>query len=130
MEFQIQTKKKTELVDITDKVREIVNKSRATTGVCTVYAPHATAAITINEFEPNLANDFEAIFERLIPKGNYQHNRIDDNAEAHLLSSLFGSGKSIPIEDGKLALGTWQRIILCEFDGPRSRKIVVTVVEG
>lgn len=130
MEFQIQTKRKIELIDVTEKVREAVHKSKVTSGICLVYAPHATAAITINEFEPNLEDDFEKIFKHLIPVLEYSHNKIDDNAEAHLRSSLFGCGKSIPIENGELVLGTWQRIIFCEFDGPRSRRVNVTVAEG
>jgi secondary thiamine-phosphate synthase enzyme len=130
MEFQIQTKRKVELIDITEKVREMVHRSKTTSGICLVYAPHATAAITINEFEPNIAADFETIFEHLIPKADYQHNMIDDNAEAHLRSSLFGCGKSIPIENGELVLGTWQRIIFCEFDGPRNRRINVSIAKG
>ena len=130
MEIQISTKRNFEFVDITEKVEEIVRRSNVTSGICLVYAPHATAAIIINEFEPNLASDFEKLFERLIPRGNYSHNLIDDNAEAHLKSALFDSGKCIPIENGKLVLGTWQRIIFCEFDGPRSRRINVSIAKG
>ena len=131
MQFSISTKKKIELVDITEQVQYSVERSGAKTGLCTVYAPHATAAIVINEFEPNIQKDFEKVFEAIIPRADYLHDHIDNNAPAHLLSGLFGCGRTIPIEDGKLVLGTWQRIIFCEFDGPRSlRNIVVTIVKS
>lgn len=126
MEFSIQTRKRIELLDITEKVRSLI-EGKIKEGICLVYAPHATAAIIINEYEPLLESDFLKLFEKLVPPGNYAHNSIDDNAEAHLKSGIIGSGREIPIENGRLALGTWQRIIFCEFDGPRSRRVIVQV---
>jgi len=129
MQFSISTKKKIELIDITGQIEYAVERSGAKTGLCTVYAPHATAAIIINEFEPNIQKDFEKVFETMLPHADYMHDHIDNNAPAHLLSGLIGCGRTIPIEGGKLALGTWQKIIFCEFDGPRSlRNIVVTII--
>ncbi|MEM3399401.1 MAG: secondary thiamine-phosphate synthase enzyme YjbQ [Candidatus Micrarchaeia archaeon] len=125
--FTISTKRQIELIDITDKVGEIVVKSGVKEGVCLVYVPHATAAIIINEFEPNIAQDYLEFFEKFVPKGPYKHNMIDDNAEAHMKSAFFGAGKCIPVSGGKIALGTWQSIILCEFDGPRTRTVHVQV---
>jgi secondary thiamine-phosphate synthase enzyme len=124
MEFFVDTKKRTEVVDITDSVKGAL-KGNIKEGICIVHAPHATAGIIINEYEPNLEMDFLKFFERFVPKGNYEHNKIDDNAEAHMLSAFFGSGKAVPIVDGTLGLGMWQRILLCEFDGPKRRKIIV-----
>lgn len=131
MQFYLSTKKKIELIDVTDYVKGFVEKSGVKNGACIVHAPHATAAIIINEFEPNLQSDFERVFESILPKISYAHDRIDDNAAAHLISGLFGSGRVIPIEDGKLALGIWQRVIFCELDGPRSRRVVnVTILKS
>ncbi|MEM3555505.1 MAG: secondary thiamine-phosphate synthase enzyme YjbQ [Candidatus Micrarchaeia archaeon] len=131
MQFYLSTKKKIELVDVTNHVQSFVEKSGVKTGACVVHAPHATAAIIINEFEPNLQSDFERIFETILPKINYAHDRIDDNATAHLISGLFGSGRVIPIEEGRLVLGTWQRVIFCELDGPRSKRVVnVTILKS
>jgi len=131
MQFSISTKKRIELIDITEKVEYVVERSGAKTGICNVYAPHATAAIVINEFEPNLEKDFEKVFEAILPRADYMHDHIDNNASAHLLSGLFGCSRMIPVEEGKLALGTWQRIIFCEFDGPRPlRNILVTILKS
>jgi secondary thiamine-phosphate synthase enzyme len=131
MQFSISTKKKIELVDITGQVEYAVEKSGVKSGACVVYAPHATVAIVINEFEPNLQRDFENVFEKMLPEMDYMHDNIDNNARAHLLSGMVGSGRTIPIEDGKLSLGTWQRIIFCELDGPRSaRNIVVNILKS
>lgn len=128
MEFAAQTSSQKELIDITGQVSAAVAKSGIRDGICLVYAPHATAGIIINEFEPNIRRDFESIFECLFPKEDWAHNRIDDNAEAHLKSGLIGCERTIPVENGSLLLGTWQRILLCEFDGPRERRVVVKVV--
>jgi len=128
MEFRVMTAKRRDLVDITEQVEALVSKCGISDGICLVYVPHATAAIIINEFEPNIKQDFEDVFERLFPDGNYRHNRIDDNAQAHLKSGFIGPSATIPVENGALQLGTWQSIILCEFDGPRERRVIVKVV--
>jgi secondary thiamine-phosphate synthase enzyme len=128
MQFSISTKKKIELIDITTQIEYAVERSGVKSGACVVFAPHATAAIIINEFEPNLQSDFEEVFEKILPKLDYLHNRIDDNAPSHLLSGIFGCERTIPIEDGRLALGTWQRVIFCELDGPRARRSITVEV--
>jgi secondary thiamine-phosphate synthase enzyme len=131
MQFSISTKKKIELVDITNQVEYAVERSGVKSGACVIYAPHATVAIVLNEFEPNLQQDFERVFEKMLPNLDYMHDHIDNNARAHLLSGMVGSGRVIPVEEGKLTLGTWQRIIFCELDGPRSqRDIVVNVLKS
>jgi secondary thiamine-phosphate synthase enzyme len=123
----IKTSAKQQVVDITKLVEGAVEKSKVKEGICLVSLPHATAAIIIGEHEPNLERDYLRFFEELAPKSDYAHNLIDDNAEAHLKSAFFGSGKTVPISNGKLALGTWQSIMLCEFDGPKERAIQVVV---
>jgi secondary thiamine-phosphate synthase enzyme len=128
VEFTAQSSKQKELIDITEQVSSSVAKSGVREGICLIYVPHATAGIIINEFEPNIAVDFLEIFDKLFPKGNWRHNRIDDNAEAHLKSGIVGPGAAVPVDDKELVLGTWQRILLCEFDGPRERRVVVKVV--
>ncbi len=119
--FEISTTKSVEVIDITSQVEERVRDGKA----CLVFTPHATAALIVNEYEPNIKFDYEEFFSR-IAKGNWRHNKIDDNAEAHLLSALISPSIIIPVKNGKLVLGTWQSIMLVELDGPRTRKVVVT----
>lgn len=124
--FVVRTTKKQQIVNITDKVEEIVRKSNIKEGICVVFAPHATAAITINEnYDPNICQDFLDALNKLIPEGIWRHDKIDQNGAAHIKSAIIGPSVQIPIKDSKLFLGTWQGIMFCEFDGPRERKIVV-----
>ncbi len=128
-QFKISTHKKREIIDITPKVEDIVAKSKVRSGVCTVYVPHATAAVIINEnADPNVCTDIIDALEKMIPEGVWLHDRIDGNASAHIKASILGPSESIPVEDGKLQLGTWQSIMLADFDGPRERKVIVKVV--
>ncbi len=126
MEFSVESKKKTEVIDITAKVRSYV-ENRISEGTCVVYIPHTTAAIVINEYEPLLEEDMLSMFDKIVPKGKYRHDEVDDNSAAHLKSSIFGQMKAIPIIDGKLCLGDWQSILFCEFDGPRKRKVILQI---
>lgn len=119
-EFFIETKKRVEVIDITDEVVKGIGKGEA----CLVFVPHATAALIVNEFEPNIKSDYEKFFSK-IAKGEWKHNAIDNNAESHLLSALISPSVTVPIKEDKLELGTWQRIMLVELDGPRKRKIIV-----
>jgi secondary thiamine-phosphate synthase enzyme len=118
------------VVDITEHVRRVVSESGVREGVCTVFTRHATAAITINEnADPNIGTDFLSALKKLvIEHDDWLHDRIDNNAAAHIKSALVGPSESIPIEQGELALGTWQNVFLCEFDGPRPNRSVVVVV--
>ncbi|MGC9058111.1 MAG: secondary thiamine-phosphate synthase enzyme YjbQ [Candidatus Micrarchaeia archaeon] len=128
-EFQITTSNKHEIVDITGKVETVVREMGVEEGICVVYVPHATSALIINEYEPNLEQDMLRMFEHIIKEDNdYAHNKIDDNATAHLRSALFGPSVVLLISGGLLKLGTWQRILLCEFDGPRKRTVYVHVL--
>ena len=132
-EIVLTTAKKHEIVDITDEVKKLVNLSTITRGLCVVYVPHASAAVTINEnADPNLPDDIIKFINKLVPEhDNYEHDKIDDNAAAHIKSTLVGASKAIPILNGELTLGTWQNIFFCEFDGPRKgRRVVVQVLES
>lgn len=123
--FQVKTSGKVEVIDITPHV-----SSRIKSGsLCVLFTPHTTAAITINEFEPFLKSDLEKLYASIIPEENWKHNSIDNNAEAHLLSSIIKPSISIPIKDGSLALGTWQKILFIELDGPRERTVHMQVIK-
>ena len=131
MEFTVSTSKKQELIDITQQVEEAVKKSGVNDGLCNVYVPHATAAIAINEnADPNITIDILDALNSMIKENGWKHNCIDNNAAAHIKSTIIGPSETIPVTGGKLQIGTWQNIFLCCFDGPRKRKIIVTVVKG
>ena len=124
MQLKIKTHKREELVDITDLIRQRIWICQ---GVVHIFVVHTTAGITINEnADPNLPTDILNFLNKLIPQGRWLHDKIDNNADAHIKASLIGSSISIPVEEGKLQLGTWQNIFLCEFDGPRERNIIVS----
>jgi len=129
-EFKIKTTKREEIVDITQEVRDIIKENKIKEGLCLVYVPHATAALTINEnADPSVCLDFLGALARLVPQGKWQHDKIDNNGAAHIKAALIGPSLTIPIKDFSLALGTWQGIMLCEFDGPRERKIIVQIIK-
>jgi secondary thiamine-phosphate synthase enzyme len=126
--LSVKTSRRTQFVDITREVQAAVLESGADNGMCYVYVPHTTAGIAINEHaDPDVASDVEGIFDRLIPhRGPYRH--AEGNTDSHMKAVLTGTSQTLFIENGKLALGTWQGIFLCEFDGPRQRKVHVKVV--
>ncbi len=128
--FEISTSKRTELVDVTNKVESIVGKSKIKNGICVVFVPHATAAVMLNENERGLVSDIINKVEKEFPAGaGYRHDRIDDNADSHLASAFIGQSKTLPVNNGQLIRGTWQQIFVLEVDGPRSsRNVVVTVI--
>ena len=129
-EFYISTKKKQELIDITEKVRSIVKKSKVKEGLCNVFTMHATAAIVINEnYDPNICLDLLDSLNKLIPSGIWRHDKIDGNADSHIKAAILGPQETIPIKNSELQLGRWQAIQFCELDGPRDdRKIIVTIL--
>jgi secondary thiamine-phosphate synthase enzyme len=127
-EFHIRSHRKYEMLDITERVAEVVRQSKMAEGICSVYTTHATAAIVINEnYDPNVCEDVLDALGKLIPEGVWRHDRVDNNAAAHIKSAILGPGETIPVREGKLLLGTWQAIMLVELDGPRDRRVVVTV---
>jgi secondary thiamine-phosphate synthase enzyme len=126
----VPTSTKIEIIDITDKLREMIKNNGWSEGIVTVYCPHTTAAITINEAaDPDVRADILETLNKLVPyNDNYAH--IEGNADAHIKSSLVGSSQQVIIEHGRLVLGTWQGVFFCEFDGPRQRKVYVKFVSG
>jgi secondary thiamine-phosphate synthase enzyme len=127
-EFHIRSHRQYEMLDITGRVADIVRQSQAAEGICSIYVTHATAAIVINEnYDPNVCEDVLDALGKLIPEGVWRHDRVDNNAAAHIKSAILGPGETIPVREGKLVLGTWQAIMLVELDGPRDRRVVVTV---
>ncbi|MCL2157437.1 MAG: secondary thiamine-phosphate synthase enzyme YjbQ, partial [Methanobrevibacter sp.] len=129
-EITINSSKKTEIIDITSKIQLVIEESQIKSGIINIFSKHSTSAIVVNENEPGLLLDFEKILNDLIPRGNgYKHDIIDNNADSHLKSFLLGSSESIPINNKKLAIGTWQSIFFIELDGPRNnRTIEVTII--
>jgi len=127
--FQVRTSAQTEFVDITRSVQEAVEKIGVEDGVCFVFIPHTTAAVTINEnADPSVLHDIVMELNKIVPfKDSYRH--LEGNAPAHIKASLVGCSEIIMVESGKLLLGTWQGIFFCEFDGPRSRKVHVTMMK-
>jgi len=127
-EFSVRTRTRTEFLDITDSVSKIVQESKVQNGLAVVFVPHTTAAVTINEnADPNVQHDILADLNRLIPfTGPYHHT--EGNSPAHIKSSLVGPSETLLIDNGRLALGTWQGVYFCEFDGPRTRKVWVKII--
>jgi secondary thiamine-phosphate synthase enzyme len=118
------------MIDITASVAEEVRKSGIKEGICHLFVPHTTAAITINEnADPDVPRDILTALDRLIPLSDrYRH--AEGNAAAHIKASLFGTSQTVFIKDGNLVLGTWQSVFLCEFDGPRTRRVLVGLNAG
>lgn len=129
-EFSLRTKSRTEFLDITAQVSRIVQESKVQNGMAVVFVPHTTAAVTINEnADPSVCEDILADLNRLIPlSGAYRHT--EGNSAAHIKSTLVGPSEILMIEKGRLALGTWQGLYFCEFDGPRTRKVWVKIIPG
>jgi secondary thiamine-phosphate synthase enzyme len=133
MIFEIDTKRKRETIDITEQVREVVRHSRLERGICHVMVLHATAAIVVNENDdPNIGVDLLSALDRAVPEhAGWLHDRIDDNAQAHILASILGPSELVAIENGELRLGRWQGLMLVELDGPRrSRRVMVTLTRA
>lgn len=120
-----------QLIDITDQVVNLIEDSGVIEGICTVNAPHATAAIIVNEHESGLGRDILAKIEDLFPQASrYAHNAIDDNADAHLAAAFLGHSRMFPVTKGRAVRGTWQNVFLVELDGPRSRREVHVQILG
>jgi len=127
-QIQIKTGRRVEFLDITSRVQAAVKQTGTTSGVCHVFVPHTTAGVTINEnADPNVIRDIIRELDTFVPlEDNYSH--AEGNSAAHIKSSLMGCSQQVLIEDGRLALGTWQSIFFCEFDGPRSRSVWIAVM--
>ena len=126
--ISIRTRSRVDFQDITPKVQEVVASSGIESGVCHIFVPHTTAAITVNEHaDPSVVEDIAAQLELVAPQHhNYRH--LEGNAPAHIKASLVGDSETLLVEGGKLLLGTWQGIFFCEFDGPRNRTMLVKII--
>ena len=129
MIFTVKSKNRTQLIDITYNIQDIVRSSGIDQGLCMLYVPHTTAAITINESaDPSVKDDILMIIDTIIPwKAGYRHR--EGNSPAHIKSTLIGPSELIAVENNQLVLGTWQGIFFCEFDGPRTRKVHVRLIK-
>lgn len=123
----VQTDSSRTIVDVTDRVNQALEKTGVGSGLACISVPHCTCAVYVNENESGLVQDTLDLLKQLTD-GQWQHNRIDNNADAHLAASVVGNSVLLPIEGGRLELGTWQRLMLIELDGPRSRRMTLTVL--
>ncbi len=130
MILSVKTRETTELIDITSDINRLVQESGVDQGLCMLYVPHTTAAVTINESaDPSVKSDMLMIINRIIPlEADYRH--LEGNSAAHIKTTLVGPSELIAIENQQLVLGTWQGVFFCEFDGPRSRKLYVRIMEA
>ena len=125
-EFRVSTKRRSQMIDITSQVGSVVGKLGITNGDVIVYCPHTTAAITINEnADPSVPHDMILTLEQLLPQHRSGYRHSEGNSDSHCKSSLIGCSEQILLKGGSLQLGTWQGVFFCEFDGPRSRKVIV-----
>jgi len=128
--LEIKTSSRSEIIDITDKIQKVISDSKIKSGICIIYVPHTTAGITVNEnYDPSVRIDILDYLEKIAPlSARYKHT--EGNADSHIKTSVVGSSATLVIEDGKILLGNWQGIMFCEFDGPRTRKLVIKILEG
>ena len=128
IKLNVNTSKHTQMLDITDTVQQAIKDSGVKDGLCTVFIPHTTAAVTINEnADPDVVRDFTMEINKIVPwEDGYYH--MEGNSAAHLKSSMIGFSEQVIIDNGRLVLGTWQGIYFCEFDGPRNRKVYVKIM--
>jgi len=122
-DFEVETESRVTTVDITDRVAETLPESA--TGTVTVFVRHTTAGVSVNEAEPRLLGDIERALEELVAETGWDHDALDNNADAHLRSMLLGRSVTVPVIDGNLDMGTWQSILLVDCDGPRTRTVTV-----
>ncbi len=130
MQLTIKTHAQTEMIDVTDQVQRLLADQGVRSGLCMLYVPHTTAAVTINESaDPSVREDILMVLNQMVPwKAPYRH--LEGNSPAHVKASLIGASQLVRIDNGRLALGTWQGIFFCEFDGPRTRKMEITLITG
>jgi secondary thiamine-phosphate synthase enzyme len=127
--MELESNRRIELIDITDMVRESVKKSAVMNGICVISTKHTTTSIIVNENESGLRADILVMLEKFVPNvEGYSHDRIDNNADAHLKAVLLGCSETIPIVNGDFLLDTWQSVFFAEFDGPRKRHVDITIV--
>ncbi|MGD9379704.1 MAG: secondary thiamine-phosphate synthase enzyme YjbQ [candidate division WOR-3 bacterium] len=125
--IKVSTKQRVQMIDITAQIQELINKKKTGDGIASVFCPHTTAAITINEnADPSVQSDINETLNSLVPH-HTRYAHTEGNADAHVKSAVMGSSRTVFVEKGKLSLGTWQGIFFCEFDGPRTREVWVKI---
>lgn len=127
-QFSVRTSNRCELISITQQIRSLVSRSGVEEGICVVFCPHTTAALTVNEnADPDVAHDMIYKLQQLVPHNDPQYKHAEGNSAAHVQASLLGCSLNLIIANGELKLGTWQGVYLAEFDGPRTRKVYVQI---
>jgi len=126
--LSLKTKSRIEMADITDKIQGVLDEASMRDGICVVYVPHTTAAVTINEgADPSVCVDITKRLKELVPEGaGYRH--AEGNSDSHIKAALVGSSATVIVEAGRLVLGTWQKVFFCEFDGPRTRTVMLKMI--
>jgi len=128
--MRIKTSKKDEIVDITDRVQKVIDEEEVESGVCLIFVKHTTCALTTADLDPGTDKDLLDALRNLLPKLDYRHPHDPEHAPDHILSSIIGPSLTVPIVDGKLSLGTWQKVVLVELNGPKEREIEITLTES
>ncbi|NYT02567.1 MAG: YjbQ family protein [Methanosarcinales archaeon] len=128
--MEVQTGNRFQIIDLTSQVEEELRRSNVRDGICLVYTPHTTTAVVVNEAEPGLLQDMLDKMRALVPESPHYRHGGDGNAHAHIQAALLGNSAVIPVERGSLLLGTWQRVLFLELDGPRRRRVMVKVLPG
>ena len=126
--INVKSRVRTEFIDITEKVQEVLKESGISSGICNIFVPHTTAAVTVNEgADPTVQRDIQTFLNKMVPfDGDYQHR--EGNSSAHIKTTLIGVSQTVLIDEGRLVLGTWQSIFFCEFDGPRHRRVALKII--
>lgn len=130
MDIIVKTRQKKEIKDITDLINQQINKQAIKNGLCNLFLKHTTAAITTADLDPGTDLDMLDAFDEIIPKLNYRHPHNPSHVPDHILSSIIGTNLSLPFTNGELNLGTWQRVVLIELDGPREREIIISIIQS
>ncbi len=125
----IETKQDKQVIDITPDLQNIVNRTKIQNGICTAFILHTTCTLTTADLDPGTDKDYLDAIEKMFPKGNYRHPHNPGHVGDHIMSSIIGNSVSVPVENGKISLGTWQRIVLIELNGPRKRNLKAHVEE-
>jgi len=126
--LSVHSSKHKEVIDITDEVNEYLKKTKAAKGICHVFVLHTTCCLTTADLDPGTDDDLLDALEKMFPRGNYRHPHDPSHVGEHIMSSLIGASVTVPVENGELVLGTWQRIVLVELSGPRTRNLELTYI--
>ncbi len=128
--INIQTKEKKQILDITEEIEKNLKELKVTKGLCSLFVTHTTCCLTTADLDPGTDLDTLEAIEKIFPQGNYRHPHNPTHVGEHIMSSIIGSSLTIPVEDGKLVLGTWQKVVLIELSGPRKRKIILEFIKN